>query len=256
MPFGLCNAPATFQCVMNTVLRPCLRRCVLVFMDDILFYSASVEEHVQHLREVLQLLLDHQLFDKESKCSFACDTLEYLGHIVSANGVATDPRKTQATVINRPYPKLAYKYFDPYKILDRMGQVSYRLELPEATKVHNVFHVSQLKEFRPDYTPVFAELPKLPMLDTTDTAPEKILNRRLVKKGNAARPQVLIKWLHLPEDTATWEDWDTLKAKFLKCLLGDKQVILERNLSRLRQERRHQGSQRRIRVAPGVGVLN
>lgn len=96
MPFGLCNAPATFQCVMNTVLRPCLRRCVLVFMDDILVYSASVEEHVQHLREVLQLLLDHQLFVKESKCSFACDTLEYLGHIVSANGVATDPRKTQA----------------------------------------------------------------------------------------------------------------------------------------------------------------
>jgi hypothetical protein len=81
-----------------------------------------------------------------------------------------------------------------------------------------VFHVSQLKEFRPRYTPVFAELPKLPMLDTTDIASEKILNRRLVMKGNADRPQVLIKWLHLPEDTATWEDWDTLKAKFPEVL--------------------------------------
>jgi hypothetical protein len=57
----------------------------------------------------------------------------------------------QATEINRPYPKLAYKFSGPYKILDRVGQVSYRLELPEGTKVHNVFHVSQLKEFRPDY---------------------------------------------------------------------------------------------------------
>jgi hypothetical protein len=120
----------------------------------------------------------------------------------------------QATVINRPFPKLAYKYFGPYKILDRVGQVSYRLELPEGTKVHNVFHVSKIKEFRPDYTPVFRELPKLPLLDSTDTTPEKILDRRLVKKGNAALPQVLIKWKHLPEDTATWEDWNTLKVCF------------------------------------------
>lgn len=96
MPFGLCNAPATFQCVMNRVLLPCLRRSVLVFMDDILVYSKSLAEHVIHLREVLQLLLDQQLFVKLNKCSFACATLEYLGHIVSADGVATDPCKTQA----------------------------------------------------------------------------------------------------------------------------------------------------------------
>jgi hypothetical protein len=96
MPFGLCNAPATFQCVMNRVLQPCLRRSVLVFMDDILVYSKTMEEHVEHLREVLQLLQAQLLFVKMSKCSFACATLEYLGHIVSAEGVATDPRKTQA----------------------------------------------------------------------------------------------------------------------------------------------------------------
>lgn len=120
----------------------------------------------------------------------------------------------QATVVNRPYPKLAYKYFGPYKVLERIGQVAYRLDLPEASKVHNVFHVSQIKEFRADYTPVFAVLPKPPALDTMETAPEKVLDRRLVKKGNAAIPQVLIKWRNLPEDTATWEDWDKLKTKF------------------------------------------
>lgn len=98
MPFGLCNAPATFQCVMNTVLRPCLRRSVLVFMDDILVYSPSLSAHLDHLKEVLCLLRDEQLFVKHSKCSFACDSLEYLGHIISGEGVATDPRKTQATL--------------------------------------------------------------------------------------------------------------------------------------------------------------
>jgi hypothetical protein len=65
-------------------------------MDDILVYSKTMEEHVEHLREVLQLLQAQLLFVKMSKCSFACATLEYLGHIVSAEGVATDPRKTQA----------------------------------------------------------------------------------------------------------------------------------------------------------------
>jgi hypothetical protein len=103
MPFGLCNAPATFQCVMNLVLSPCLQKSVLVFMDDILVYSPSMEMHVTHLKEVLDLLQQHQLYVKASKCSFACDSLEYLGHIISAAGVATDPHKTKA-MVNWPQP--------------------------------------------------------------------------------------------------------------------------------------------------------
>jgi hypothetical protein len=92
------HAPATFQCVMNVVLEPCLRKSVLVFMDDILVYSSSLEAHVTHLTEVLHLLRQAQLFVKTSKCSFACDSLEYLGHIISTTGVATDPKKTKAMV--------------------------------------------------------------------------------------------------------------------------------------------------------------
>lgn len=120
----------------------------------------------------------------------------------------------QKTVVNRPYPKLAYKYFGPFTVLERIGQVAYRLELPPSSQVHNVFHVSQIKDYRSDYSPVFAELPKTPALDTEDTAPEKILDRRLVKRGHNALPQVLIKWTNLPEDAATWENWETLKVKF------------------------------------------
>jgi hypothetical protein len=96
MSFGLCNAPATFQCIMNSILSPCLRKFALVFMDDILVYSPTLLEYAHHLAAVLKLLQDNQFFVKPSKCSFAQTELEYLGHIVSADGVATDPRKTQA----------------------------------------------------------------------------------------------------------------------------------------------------------------
>lgn len=120
----------------------------------------------------------------------------------------------QKSVVNRPYPKLAYKYFGPYEVMERIGKVAYRLQLPADSRVHPVFHVSQIKDYRPDYTPVFTDLPSIPALDATDTEPERILDRRLVKKGNTAITQVLIKWSQLPEDAATWEDWEVLATRF------------------------------------------
>lgn len=94
IPFGLTNVPATFQCIMNSVLGPYLRKFTLVFMDDILVYSPSLERHCDHLRQVLTKLREHKLFVKRSKCSFAHTKLEYLGHIIASQGVATDPKKT------------------------------------------------------------------------------------------------------------------------------------------------------------------
>jgi hypothetical protein len=103
MPFGLTNAPATFQCIMNHVLSPFLRKFVMVFLDDILIYSATMEEHIDHVQQVLETLRAHKLYLKQSKCSFAQSSLEYLGHIISDTGVATDPSKIQA-MINWPIP--------------------------------------------------------------------------------------------------------------------------------------------------------
>ncbi|KAF0921295.1 hypothetical protein E2562_003099 [Oryza meyeriana var. granulata] len=97
MAFGLCNAPATFQALMNDVLRPFLRRFVLVFFDDILIYSTTWADHLRHLRAVLDELRRHQLFVKRTKCSFGASSVAYLGHVISAAGVAMDPAKACVT---------------------------------------------------------------------------------------------------------------------------------------------------------------
>jgi hypothetical protein len=100
MPFGLTNAPATFQCLMNHILQPYLRKCVLVFLDGILIYSPTLDDHLVHLQEVFELLRQNQLYLKESKCSFAQQSISYLGHII---WVSTDPRKIQ-DMQNWPVP--------------------------------------------------------------------------------------------------------------------------------------------------------
>jgi hypothetical protein len=95
MPFGLTNAPTTFQSLMNTVLAQFLRKFALVFFDDILIYSKSLSDHIIHLEAVLEVLRQNQLYAKLSKCTFGQDKIEYLGHVISSEGVATDPSKIE-----------------------------------------------------------------------------------------------------------------------------------------------------------------
>jgi hypothetical protein len=104
MPFGLTNAPATFQALMNDVLRPFLRQFVLVFFNDILIFSSSWAEHLHHIRQVLSAMRAHQLFLKLSKCSFGETSVAYLGHVVSAEGVAMDVSKIQS-ITEWPRPR-------------------------------------------------------------------------------------------------------------------------------------------------------
>ncbi|XP_073362615.1 uncharacterized protein [Aegilops tauschii subsp. strangulata] len=110
--------------------------------------------------------------------------------------------------------KLALQYFGPYKILDKVGNAAYRLELPRGSQVHPVFHVSQLKSHVPDHTPVFTTLPVPIDLSVPGVVPEEILDRRLVKKGNASHLQILVKWSKMPAASATWEDYEVIKERF------------------------------------------
>ncbi|CAA7014729.1 unnamed protein product [Microthlaspi erraticum] len=96
MPFGLTNAPAAFMRLMNDVFREYLDVFVIIFIDDILVYSRSQEEHATHLRLVLEKLREQKLFAKLSKCSFWQREMGFLGHIVSAEGVSVDPAKIEA----------------------------------------------------------------------------------------------------------------------------------------------------------------
>jgi hypothetical protein len=103
LPFGLTNAPATFQFLMNSVLAQFLRKFALVFFDDILINNFSLQDHVEHLRSVLEVLRLHKLYAKMSKCTFAQKEIEYLGHIITKQGVATDPSKL-SIIQNWPSP--------------------------------------------------------------------------------------------------------------------------------------------------------
>ena len=98
MPFGLTNASAAFMDLMNRVSSPYLDKFVIVFIDDILVYSGSPEEHAEHLRIVLQILRERQLYAKFSKCQFWLDKVAFLGHVILEEGISVDPQKIEAIV--------------------------------------------------------------------------------------------------------------------------------------------------------------
>ena len=104
MPFRLTNAAVVFMCLMNNVMHKYLDKFVVMFIDNILIYSKTEEEHKEHLKIVLQELWDHQIFAKFSKCDFFKDKIQYLGHVVTKEGISVDPKKIRA-IEDWPVPK-------------------------------------------------------------------------------------------------------------------------------------------------------
>jgi hypothetical protein len=96
MPFGLTNAPTTFMRLINDIFQPHLGKFIVIYLDDILVFSSSWEEHMQHVRTVLALLRQHQLQVKEKKSYFSQRSVQYLGFIVDSTGVRPDPTWVQA----------------------------------------------------------------------------------------------------------------------------------------------------------------
>jgi hypothetical protein len=104
MPFGLTNAPATFQRLMNNLLQPVIHKCALVYLDDVIIYSRTIEDHMRHIQCVLNLLREGGLKIKLSKCLFLQKAVKYLGHIISEDGLRPDPKLTEA-IRNYPTPQ-------------------------------------------------------------------------------------------------------------------------------------------------------
>ncbi|WJX94652.1 hypothetical protein P8452_76049 [Trifolium repens] len=104
MPFGVTNAPAIFMAYMNRIFHSFLDKFVVVFIDDILVYSKSEEEHVEHLRLVLQVLRESKLYANPSKCDFWLEEVNFLGHVISKEGIAVDPAKID-TVLSWKQPQ-------------------------------------------------------------------------------------------------------------------------------------------------------
>jgi hypothetical protein len=118
IPFGLTKAPTKFKCSMNIIFSQYLDKFVLVFIDDILVYLKMKEEHEEHLRIVLQTLRKHKLYAKFDKCDFYQMKIQYLGHVISEEGIAVNPEKIRS-IMEWPIPK------DVEDIWSFMGITSY-----------------------------------------------------------------------------------------------------------------------------------
>jgi hypothetical protein len=129
MSFGLTNAPAYFMYLMNSVFMPELDKFVVVFIDDILIYFKNLEDHARHLHVILQILRDHHLYAKFSKCEFWLDTVKFLGHTISSDGISVDSSKVQEVLDWKP-PTLVHP------IRSFLGLASYyRCFIPDLSRI-------------------------------------------------------------------------------------------------------------------------
>ena len=98
MPFKLTNAPVVYTDLINRVFRPYLDKLIIIFLDDIVIYSNTKEEHEKHLRIALQMLIDNRLYAEFSKCEFWLKKVKFLGHVVCHNGISVDTSNTDTLV--------------------------------------------------------------------------------------------------------------------------------------------------------------
>ncbi|KAJ6819602.1 uncharacterized protein M6B38_400345 [Iris pallida] len=212
MPFGLTNAPAIFMDLMNRVFYQYLDKFVIVFIDDILIYSKSEEEHEKHLRIVLQTLREEKLYAKLSKCEFWLDQIPFQ----PGDHVFLKISPTKGTIRFGTRGKLGPRYIGPFDILEKVGNVSYRLALPPTLEgVHNVFHVSQLRRYVSDPSHILdhSEITVGPTL-RIEQRPVGILDRREKVLRNRVIPLVRVAWSKDSPGDSTWEKEEDMRKQY------------------------------------------
>ena len=164
LPFGLCNAPGTFQSLMNDVFKDFLDDFLVVYMDDLLIYSNSVEEHAAHVRRVLQRLREHKLYAKQGKCELFRTQVEFLGHILQPGHISVDPRKLPA-LRSWPIPSTVYdirqflglcNYFR--KFIKDFSSIAAPLTELTSDKAHAPGKNGKLHEWTPTHQVAFTAL--------------------------------------------------------------------------------------------------
>nr|GFB44918.1 putative reverse transcriptase domain-containing protein [Tanacetum cinerariifolium] len=159
MPFGVTNAPAVFMDLMNRVCKPYLDKFVIVFIDDILIYSKSKEDHEEHLNTILELLKNEKLYAKFLKCDFWLKSMHFLGHVINSDGVHVDPTKVEAvrnwsapttpTKKNKKY-EWGMEDEEAFQTLKQKLCSAPILALPEGTKNFIVYCDASLKGYGED----------------------------------------------------------------------------------------------------------
>ena len=184
LPQGISNAPSAFQATMNKLFRHMIGKSVFIYMDDILVASKSPEEHKEHLREVLQILRDNNLYVNLEKCHFNMPEVNYLGHVVGRGGIRPDPKKVQI-VQDWPQPNTVHD------IRSFLGLTNY------------------FRRFIKDYAALAAPLNRLLQKDGTQTckwnaACEKSFEA--LKKALVTAPVLAIPNLEDPYELEVWTD--------------------------------------------------
>jgi hypothetical protein len=165
-----------------------------VWLDERRFMQDVLKQHLERVR----LRMKHQADKQRSERTIAVDDFVFL---------KLQPY-VQSSVASRAHHKLLFKYYGPYKVLERIGEVAYKLDLPSTSRIHPVIHVSQLKRAIGVKTQV---QPCLPSPLDVFQVPVRVMQRRFRQQGPVSVSQVLVQWSGQPEALATWEDYDELK---------------------------------------------
>lgn len=173
---------------------------VIRFVKDRIQIQQLLEDNLHKAQERMKLFADRKRSDRE--------------FIVGNEVFLRLQPYRQLSVNARRNQKLSARYYGPYVITKRIGKVAYQLELPAEAKIHNVFHVSQLKLRIGKKKTVQTSLPGVNEEGEMEARPLKILERRMIKKGNVPAVKILVQWENGSEEEATWEDWNVIKNKY------------------------------------------